>query len=314
VTVPAVLGLALHLLLAQESVPTPGARPTAAQMAEAADRFQRGTEMFEENNLTAALAEFRRAQSIAPSYRLLYNIGQVCYLLRDYPCALQSFSRYLIQGGAAVPPGRKSDVQRDIERLRARVARLRVVTDPPGAEVAVDDVVLGRTPLAEPLLVAAGRPRVSVTLAGYAPATKVVEVAAMETVTVRIDLQSLTAAGPAPARPEFDLSARLPPPSAPPQTGGPGVPVVPWVITGALAVAAGTVGALALRSAADLKQQREGWVPHSADLHRQSTRVKRLALATDVLIGSALLAAGVSTVLSLTAFPDKNELALIYRF
>ena len=61
--------------------------------------------MFEESNFTGALAEFRRAHAIAPSYRLLYNIGQVCYLLRDYPCALDSFSRYLSQGGAEIPAG-----------------------------------------------------------------------------------------------------------------------------------------------------------------------------------------------------------------
>jgi hypothetical protein len=86
------------------------------------------------------------------------------------------------------------------------------------------------------------------------------------------------------------------------------------VVTGALAAAAGGAGALALRSAADLKARRERWVADSADLRRRSTQVKRLALVTDVLLGSALMAAGVSTLITFTGSPDRKELALLHRF
>jgi hypothetical protein len=89
---------------------------------------------------------------------------------------------------------------------------------------------------------------------------------------------------------------------------------VSWVVTGALAAAAGAAGGLALWSSSDLKDRREQWVADSGDLHRRSARVKRLALVTDVLIGSALMAAGVSTLITLTGPPDSRQLALLYRF
>jgi hypothetical protein len=299
----------------------PARTPTPSEIAEAGDRFQRATEMFEENNYPGALAEFRRAHAIAPSYKLLYNIGQVCYLLRDYPCALDSFTRYLARGGSAVPARRRSDLQRDVERLRARVARLRIQTDPSGAEVAVDDVVMGRTPLAEPVLVAAGRPRVTVTLPGYAPVNKVVEVAAMETATVTIKLQSLVATpAPAPAVPVgggLDLSARLPP-SAPTTSSTlvstrPATPRLPWLVAGVLAAAAGTAGGLTLWSSADLKKHRDQWGSPRQDLQQRSSRVKQLALLTDMLIGGAVVAAGVATVVTITRSSDGGQQVAVTR-
>jgi hypothetical protein len=289
----------------------PAARPpTAEELSEATDRFQRATEMFEEQNLPGALAEFRRAYAIAPSYRLLYNIGQICYLMRDYPCALDSFSRYLSQGGSEIPRARQTEVQRDLARLQARVARVRVVVDRPGAEVSVDDVVVGKSPLDEPLLVAAGRPKVSATLAGHAPASKVVEVAAMETATVQLSLQSLTAP---PAADRLagegapDLS-RVAAPRAP-------VPVTPWLITGALAAGAGVAGALALWSSSDLKKRREQFgVAQQGDLSARASRTARLALAADILVTSTLLTAGISTYMTVARSGGVTEVALVRRF
>ena len=98
------LAAGLVALMGVLAAPDGAGSPSSAQMDEAAVRFQRATEMFEENNLSGALAEFRRAQALAPNFRLLYNIGQVCYLLRDYPCALDSFSRYLTEGGGGCRP------------------------------------------------------------------------------------------------------------------------------------------------------------------------------------------------------------------
>jgi outer membrane murein-binding lipoprotein Lpp len=163
-------------------------QPSKAEITEAQRRFQRATELYEENNLPGALAEFRKAYSLAPNYRVLYNIGQLCFLMQDSPCAYGAFSNYLEQGGGEIPDKRREEVQRDLARLQARVARLRIVADKPGAEVTVDDVSVGTTPLSEPVLVAAGRPRVRVSLAGHAPVTRVVEVAGMETVKVDVHL------------------------------------------------------------------------------------------------------------------------------
>jgi tetratricopeptide (TPR) repeat protein len=277
--------------------------PSKNDVTEAHRRFQRATELYEESNLAGALAEFRKAYALAPNYKVLYNIGQLCFLLQDYPCAYTSFSRYLNEGSSDLSPDRREEVQRDVTRLQARVARLRIIASKPGAEVIVDDVSVGKTPLPEPVLVAAGRPRVRVMLPGHAPVSRVVEVAGMETAEVEVDLMA-DAAAPGP---RVDLSRSV---SREPHAAAGPVPKVPWVVTGVLAAAAGATGGLALWSSNDLKKQRQQYTGGDpAVLDDRSTRTKRLALATDILIGTTVVAAGIATYFTLSA-PSHPEVAL----
>jgi hypothetical protein len=278
--------------------------PSKSEVAEAHKRFQRATELYEESNLAGALAEFRKAYALAPNYKVLYNIGQLCFLLQDYPCAYTSFSRYLGEGSADLSPERRDEVQRDVNRLQARVAKLRIVASKPGAEVTIDDVPVGKTPLPEPVLVAAGRPRVQVVLPGYAPVSRAVEVAGMESADVEVDLvPSSVAASPLSGVSRSTLR------ETPGARGYAPVPKLPWVITGVLVAAAGATGGLALWSSNDLKKQREGYIGGDpAVLDDRALRTRRLALATDLLIGTAVVAAGVATYLTVST--PRSELAL----
>jgi hypothetical protein len=227
--------------------------------------------------------------------------------VQDYPCAYTSFSRYLAEGGSELPADRRDEVQREVTRLQGRVGRLRIVVDRPGAEVSVDDVAVGRTPLAEPVLVAAGRPRVQVSLSGYAPVSRVVEVAGQETANVEIGLISetpLTVAGGGRA-PAVDAAAAE---SA--QAVSRPVPLAPWVVTGVLAAGAGITGALALWSSSDLKKARQELDADVTALDSRSTRTKRLALATDVLLGSAVVAAGIATYFTVARPTERVALSV----
>jgi hypothetical protein len=300
-----IVALALSAVLGA-AVAQAKAPPSKADVTEAHRRFQRATELFEESNLAGALAEFRRAYALAPNYKVLFNIGQLCFLLQDYPCAFTSFSRYLAEGGTELPAERREEVQRDVNRLQTRVAKLRIVADRPGAEVTIDDIAIGKTPLAEPVLVAAGRPRLRVTLAGYAPVSRMVEVAGMETTDVNVDL--VPEAPMTPVR--GDVSRGLARDGGGSSRASSPVPKIAWVITGVLAAAAGTTGGLALWSSNDLKKQRNAYIGGDpAVLDERSLRTKRLALATDILIGTTAVAAGIATYFTVAA-SSRSEVAL----
>src|SRR5256885_2175420 len=98
-------------------------RPAAADapVEEARIRFQRGVQLFHEGSFEAALAEFRKAYQVAPSYRLLYNIGQVHYELHDYVGALKSFRQYLTDGSTDIPADRRVAVEAEIRKLEGLV-------------------------------------------------------------------------------------------------------------------------------------------------------------------------------------------------
>src|SRR5690349_11541014 len=76
--------------------PVPPANP--ANSDEAQMRFKRGLELYDEQDFQNALIEFRRAYELQPTYKILYNLGQVCYQLTEYACALRNFEKYLKEG------------------------------------------------------------------------------------------------------------------------------------------------------------------------------------------------------------------------
>jgi len=310
---PSAFSLALIACLGLASAPAAAdevKQPTKAQIEEAQKRYQRGRELYEENDFRAALVEIKRAYELAPNYRLLYDIAQIHYQIQDYPGALRAFSQYLGQGRGEIPATRRDEVQAEIDRLKTRVATLRIVTNKPSAEILVDDAQVGKAPLSEPVLVSAGRRKISATLPGYETVTKVVEVAGMDTVDVRLDFAAAEGKGgeqtETPGAPRSSVEGAPPPSTA---GGGRGALWIGWTVTGGLAVAAGVTGVLALGASSDLdtKLNTAGATRDEIDAARSKT--KALALTTDILLGATLVAAGTSLVFTLTSGSAKKASA-----
>jgi hypothetical protein len=292
------------------------ANPETTQPApppEAQQRFQRALDLYEEGNLDAARTELQRAYEIAPNWRLLFNLGQVTYELHDYPAALAAFEKYLSEGGAKVPEARRTQVEGDIQKLKARVARLEVASDVPKADVFVDDVAVGSTPLASPLVVSAGRRKITVAKNGYATVTRFVDLAGGDSSQVNVELNDPARSSPPPAPPAPSAadSARAPAPSPTadlrvasspsPRDGSrmPGVLWGGWALAGSLAIAAGVTGTIAYNSSRELADLRDRRGASRADLDRKSGEVRDLALVTDLVGGAAVLAGGITLVATL---------------
>jgi hypothetical protein len=295
--------------------------PTKAARSEAASRFKKGLDLFRDGDYRAALIEFRRAYELAPNYQVLYNIGQVSFQLQDYAGALTSLERYLHEGGSEIPASRRADVQKDIDKLKSRVANLTVTTNVAGAEVLVDDVSIGKTPLDKSLLVSAGRHKLTATKEGYTPVTRVVEVASGDTAEVPLTLGELgsgtsppaassdTSAEPAPAPPP-DTTTPAPPESAPvADGGGSSFPWPAWLITAGLGGAAIGCGVVALGASSELGDLKSHASPSRDELDRLSSKSRNLALVSDILLGATVLAGGVSLYLTVRGGSPKTEAA-----
>ena len=276
--------------------PSPAAARAAKQ--EAATRFRKGLELYGDGDFQAALIEFRRAYELAPSYQVLYNIGQVYFQLQDYAGALTSLERYLAEGGAGVPASRRADVEKDIAKLRQRVAHIDVWTSVEDAEVVLDDAPLGKTPFPKPLLVSAGKHKLTATKSGRVSATKVFEIASGDTLKIALELPD-SAPPPAPAP---EAPARASASTSPEPHGSSGSLLwLGWVATGALAVGAGVTGGLALASSSDLATKRETAGTARADLDAASSKTRTLAIISDVCTASAVVAGGVTLYFTLTS-------------
>jgi len=279
--------------------------PARADTEEAKSHFQRAVELFHESDFRAALIEFQRAYDAAPNYKVLYNLGQTSLELQDYAGALKAFRGYLDGGGREIPAARRTQVEADLKRLESRVARVEIAVNVEGADITVDDVSVGRSPLSQAILVGAGRRKIAATKAGMSTATRVVDIAGGDKPKVSLELveqsaQVITVT----TQPDGTTTQKLVP--LQPQvsvrtTTGPSTAFwISFATTGVLAVGAGVLGAVALvqKNNFDAAVQKVGATTLEIDDARDRTRT--FALATDITSGVAIAAAITTVVLAFT--------------
>jgi hypothetical protein len=292
-----------------QAAPTGTAPEGSTAVAEAQTRFRRALELYEEGNLDGARAELHRAYETSPNYKVLYNLAQVEFELHDYPAALASFEQYLTQGGDKIPEARRAQVQKDVEKLRARVASVKVVVNVPGAQVLVDDVVSGSAPLAAPLVVSAGRRKIVVSAAGYRTETRMVDLGGGDQASVDFALQELPASAPRPLTRQSE-----PVPNAPSDNRSRTRKAVPWVawgMTGLVAVGAGATGVAALLNSRQLQNARDRLGVTRPELDHLQRQVNGFALASDICTGLAVVGASVSLYMTLArGYEDGPERAV----
>jgi tetratricopeptide (TPR) repeat protein len=146
----------------------------------AAAHFEKGVELYREGSLDAALVEFERAYELIPSYRLLYNLAQIQAERHEYTTAVSLFEKYLAAGGDQISEARRNEARAEIEKLGTRISYLSVESNVEGAQLFVDDVQVGRLPLAAPVPVNSGVCEVRLEKPGYLPTRQRLKVAGGE--------------------------------------------------------------------------------------------------------------------------------------
>jgi hypothetical protein len=287
-TLPCALAFVLASSGALPAVAWAEGEPKSPKVDEGRTHFVRGVDLYREGDFRAALIEFQRAYELAPSFRILYNIGQANLELLDYPAALRAFERYLADGGAEVPQDKRAEVEGQVAKLQNRVARVRVESNVDGAEVTVDDLVVGTTPLAQEVLVGIGRHRIAVVHPKHGSAQRVVDVGGGDRPTVSIPLDVTPLAPPPPPRTTSTTSSRS------------GVVWGGVVVTSSLAVATGIFGYLAYDARHRYENDAAAGPLASSDLDGYERRIRRYSITTDVLAGVTLVAGGATLYLALT--------------
>jgi len=296
------LGSLLVCLLGGSAVA--GAQAEASGSIEASrDHFNRGVEYVQDGDLKGALIEFKRAYAAAANYRVLYNLGQVENELRNYTEAQAYFQRYLKDGGDDIPAARRREVEALIAKLAGRIATLTIRSNVSGAEVFVDGVSVGKTPLAGPIRVSTGSRVLSAAASGKPRITQMVEAAGGESLAVQL---RFPLERPEPQRADFSASS---PRRAEESTG---VHPAVWlgIGSGALAVGAGVMAYLASRDAAkyDEAVQRK---TTARELDELDSRARTKALVTDILLGATVVSTAITVIVAtqVSGKPDTQDRA-----
>jgi tetratricopeptide (TPR) repeat protein len=291
--VPAPIDSNVTLAPASDHASAGGEGPSAATVTEAKQRFDRGLELYSEGEYSLALIEFNRAYELVPNYRVLYNIGQVGIQLAQYANARRALEEYLEKGGDGVVQERRESVLRDLDMLKQRTAHLLVTSNVAGAEILIDDVSVGKTPVAAPLLVDAGVHRVVAKHDGYVSHTDRVILAGGDEQTLAVTLN-----------PQPEESQTIVVRERAPEEESHTLMIAGWVTTGALAAGAIVTGVMGASDAKQLEQLRSADPKDnpnlSSKLDSTKSSAKSLLLASDVLSGTALIVGGLSLWVTLS--------------
>jgi hypothetical protein len=289
--------------------------PSADDIEAARTHYRLGVQLYGERKYEEALVELERASALAPTYRLFYDIALVQRQLGDAAGALRSFGEYL-DAGADVTAARRAEVLRAIADLTLKVATVKITSSVAGVEISDNDHVLGKTPLAAPLQLNPGSHRLSASKEGYRSATRSLDVSAGDRVEVPFTLEESSSTPPPP---DVTPPAVTSPPPAVPEGAAP--PLVPpaattaqppvnenrppvwvgWVATGALAAGAVGTGVAALVESNTLRSDIADHATPGATIHSAHDATTTLALVSDVLTASAIVAAGITFYVKVTA-------------
>lgn len=278
-----VLSLAV---LAGVALAAPAARaqpaaPNANAVAEAGKHFQRGVTMYNEADYRAALVEFRRAYETAPNAAVLYNIGQTYYQLQNYAAALVALGRYLTEAGPSA--AHRREVEATIDTLQTRVGKVAVSTSVPGCNITVDDELVGKTPLDEPVLVSIGRRKISALRDGRVTETRFVDVAAGDTVNVALSANDAARPAPADTRPST-TSTRT----------------ILWYSAGGFGAVAIGSGVYAFLQSRSLNDARKAYPANASDLSSKSSRVKLFSGIADISAAIAIVTGAIALKMTLS--------------
>ena len=267
------------------TVQTKDAAPHASPMDEARVRYERGLKLYSENNYEAACIEFARAYELAPTYKILYNIGVCGSARNDYVAAMKNLRSYLQQGGADVPADRRKEVEGLLRDLQPRIGLLTIKSNVTGANVTIDDVPVGTTPLPNAIEVNPGRRRVNVSKTGWFQKTQSIVVAGSDKSVLNIQLDSVPV--------QVDKTTDL-------------KPYIFWGLAGALAVGSGITGYVALKTSSNLSDSDNAIGTTSSDRESDRTKMRTFGIIADSLGAAAIVSAGVA--LYFTIKPSKKEL------
>lgn len=120
-----------------------------------------------------ALKEYRAANAAQKSAAAEEGIAVALYELKEYGEAYDAYEALLKDFGASLPPPKKKAAEGRLKELGEKTGGLTLKVNEDGAEITVDDRVVGKSPLASPLRLSPGPHRLKVTKEGFLPLEQV---------------------------------------------------------------------------------------------------------------------------------------------
>lgn len=164
------------------------APPVAAQPSAAKPHLAAGAVAAKKKDWEASRRAYEAAMKAAPSAAAFEGLGRALVELGAFGEAYDLYDTYLRELGKRLPAKVRVAAEKRRAELEEKTGLLVVEASEAGAEVTVDDVARGSTPLARPLRLTAAPHRVRVTKSGFLPFDQVPAVTSGHTTRVSAKL------------------------------------------------------------------------------------------------------------------------------
>jgi hypothetical protein len=204
------LSIALSFVLAAVSARAEGADGATEKMRV---HFGHGVELYDAHDYDGALVEFRAAYDAKAVAAIHRNVALTLKALHRYPEAIDTFERFLAEGGDTVKPDVRQAVKKEIADLSALIATVRVSVAPragalAGVRLFVDGVHVEPERASQPIRLGPGEHVFRAHAEGFADGEERKAVAAGDRdVPVHIELVPVVAAA---ARATLRVRANVP--------------------------------------------------------------------------------------------------------
>jgi hypothetical protein len=286
----------------------PSARAQDVQVSDSArQHFKTGVAYLKDPDgarYEEAYREFKAAYADSPSWKILGNLGITAMKLERDGEAIDSFEKYLAQGGSQIDAAERAQMESDLQTTKAGVVSISIKVTPVGATIADERQPLTGRPVTNRYDLAQdgtltvgirrGRHRITATLDGYVEQTWEFDAEPGPAQTHEYVLQQQSAVPPAVGQP-VGVGVN-PPPQA--MTRPISTPVIiAGIATGALAIGTAVVGGLALSKGSEYKDLNDG--QHVDEAQKAHDSAQTLNIVADSLLGGAVVGAVVTTILFL---------------
>jgi PEGA domain len=167
----------------------PGAGQSLADSLQGAAKadYEAAKLLYRDGDFRGALVKFQAAFASSKDPRLLWNMAVCQKELRHYAKAVADINRYIVEGGAVLTEQDRAEAISKRDTLQTFVSPVTVRVNEPEADILLDDEVVGRSPMATPVVTDIGEHHFSIRKAGFRTFVQTLQVSG----PVSLDVQLL---------------------------------------------------------------------------------------------------------------------------
>jgi hypothetical protein len=146
--------------------------------------------LFTDGDYKGARVKFQSAFEDSKDPRLLWNMAVCEEKLRHYSRVVNDINRYLTESGAAISDQERNDAKQLRDTIQGFTAGITLKISEPDADVLLDGEVVGKSPLAAPIVADIGERQVVVRKAGFGEFSQTIQLSGPQTIDVQLVKQT----------------------------------------------------------------------------------------------------------------------------